>query len=211
MRRTHRKARVLMGAAAVGAALLLPTALSARADTSLASSVSTVTTTTLTMGTVTTTGQTVELAPMQVNSQPANVPPTNPPCDADHGVPLIHAEVCETPRPGDKEDGNHHCDGDMDADDMTHCPPMGSPTPSGSPSGTPSSSATPSGTASPSEDVCENGGILGETIADQLVDAGVPLTEPEDSGPISAPLESALSPLDPIAAEVTCIVSLLGL
>jgi hypothetical protein len=199
-----------MGAAAVGAALLLPTALSARADTALTGSAST-STTTLSMGTVTTSGQTVQLAPMTME-RPANAPPTNPPCDADHGMPLIHSEVCETPRPGDKEDNHHHCDGDGDADDMMHCP-SGSPssTPSGQPSGTPTSSGTPSSTASPSEDVCENGGIFGETIADQLVDAGVPLNEPEDNGPISAPLQSALSPLDPIAAEVTCIVSLLGL
>jgi len=209
MHRTRRRLRASAAVAtAIGAAFLLPTALSARADTA-ALSATTTSLTTVSMGDVTTSGAAVQLSPMVVDAQPPNVPPTNPPCDADHGMPLIHSRVCQSPRPGDKEDGNHHCDGDNDADDMQHCPPS-SPSPSGSPSGSPSS--TPSSSASPSEDVCETGGLLGpETIADQLVDAGVPLNEPEDNGPISGPLEQNLSPLDPIAAEVTCAVNLLGL
>jgi hypothetical protein len=215
MQRTRGRARTVMaGLIAAGAAVLLPTALSVRADTSLAT---TTATTSLSMGDVSVSGQVIELAPMSMDTQPVNVPPTNPPCDADHGVPLLHARPCQSPPPGDKEDGHHHCDGDNDADDQHHCP-QGSPsptsnpssTPSGTPSGTPSSSpsATPSGGA---EDACETNGLAGETIADQLVDAGVPLNEPEDDGPISGPLETSLSSLDPVAAEVTCLVNLLGL
>lgn len=210
MQRTRTRARALAAAmTAIGAAFLLPTALSAHADTT-AVSTTTTSLTTLNMGDVTTTGDAVQLSPMATDVQPPNVPPTNPPCDSDHGVPLIHSRVCQSPRPGDKEDGNHHCDGDNDSDDM-HCPPSGSPPPTSSPSSTPSGtpSSTPSGG---SEDVCETGGLLGpETIADQLVDAGVPLNEPEDNGPISGPVEQALSPLDPISAEVTCAINLLGL
>jgi len=211
MQRTRGRARtVAAGLIAAGAAVLLPTALSVRADTSLTT---TTATTSLSMGDVSVSGQVIELAPMSMDTQPVNVPPTNPPCDADHGVPLIHARPCQSPPPGDKEDGHHHCDGDNDADDQRHCP-EGSPSPtsnpSSTPSGTPSSSpsATPSGGA---EDACETNGLAGETIADQLVDAGVPLNEPEDDGPISGPLENSLSSLDPVAAEVTCLVNLLGL
>jgi hypothetical protein len=221
MRRTTKRIRVFAAAlTAVGGAFLLPTALSVHADTAGVTSLSS-TSTTLDMGAVTTlSGDTVQIAPMVVDDssmgkgRPSNAPPSNPPCDADHGMPLIHSRVCQSPRPGDKEDGNHHCDGDMDADDM-RCP-LGSPTPSpsggGTPTPTPSSSGTPTPSSGGGEDVCETGGLLGpETIADQLVDAGIPLNEPEDNGPVSAPLENALSPLDPVAAEVTCAINLLGL
>src|SRR5207249_8208526 len=105
------------------------------------------------------------------------------------------------------------------------------------PSTSSSSSSSSSGSSSPStsssspgpDSVCEFEGLLGsngfdvggpdETIADQLVDAGIPLNEPEvnpGGGAISEPLYDTVSPLtNPIlpgaAAEVACIVNLLTL
>jgi hypothetical protein len=58
-----------------------------------------------------------------------------------------------------------------------------------------------------------------ETLADLLVDNGVPLQEPEvgpGGGAISEPLYEGVAPLAPpltpgVAAEVACIVNLFGL
>jgi len=58
-----------------------------------------------------------------------------------------------------------------------------------------------------------------ETLADLLVDNGIPLNEPEvgpGGGPISEPVYEAVAPILPpvtpgVAAEVTCAVNLLGL
>jgi len=98
--------------------------------------------------------------------------------------------------------GGQHCDGDGDHDD--HGCPAATPTP------------TPTPTGGGGEDVCENGGLAGPTIADQLVNAGVPLNEPEATGPISSalvgsgdPLET--TPLGPVVNEVACVLSLLTL
>ncbi len=67
----------------------------------------------------------------------------------------------------------------------------------------------------PGEDVCETGGLLApETIADQLVDAGIPLHEPEADGPISSALVGSqleATPLAPVVNEVACAVNLLTL
>jgi hypothetical protein len=65
-----------------------------------------------------------------------------------------------------------------------------------------------------------NGGGPDETIADLLVDGGLPLNEPElppeGNGAISAPLYAGLAPIAPpltpgLAAELACGVNLLGL
>jgi hypothetical protein len=104
--------------------------------------------------------------------------------------------------------GGQHCDGDGDHDD--HGCPSGTPTP------TATATPTPTPTGGGGEDVCENGGLSGATIGDQLVDAGVPLNEPEATGPISSalvgsgdPLET--TPLAPVVNEVACVLSVLTL
>ena len=58
-----------------------------------------------------------------------------------------------------------------------------------------------------------------ETLADLAVDNGLPLQEPEvgpGGGPVSEPVYEFVAPIAPpltngVAAEVTCIINLLGL
>jgi hypothetical protein len=108
----------------------------------------------------------------------------------------------------DDEANDHHCDGDGDHDD-NGC--------TSSSSSSSSSSTTKSTTSSGgAEDVCETSGLAGPTIGDQLVDAGLPLNEPEANGPISGALVSSSDPLEgtplaPVVNEVACVANLLTL
>lgn len=81
-----------------------------------------------------------------------------------------------------------------------HCPPSPPPPPPPPPQ---------------QEDVCETGGLLTpETIADHLVDAGIPLHEPEADGPISSALVGSqleATPLAPVVNEAACAVNLVTL
>jgi len=111
---------------------------------------------------------------------------------------------------------SHEADDDCDATSSTMKATTSSTaassttnTAGGSTSSTAAGSSTTNG---PPEDVCETDGLLApETIADQLVDGGVPLNEPEADGPISSAIVSSLGALAPISSEAACVVSLLTL
>ena len=118
--------------------------------------------------------------------------PPGPPdkiCDGPAGA---HNPHCPNGNPGPPPGV---CDGPAGAHNP-HCQPPPPPPP-------------------PPEDVCETGGLLTpETIADHLVDAGIPLHEPEADGPISSALVGSqleATPLAPVVNEAACAVNLLTL
>lgn len=113
-------------------------------------------------------------------------------CDGPAGA---HNPLCPNGPPGPPD---KICDNPAVAAHNPHCKPPPPPPP-----------------PPPGEDVCEVGGLLApQTIADQLVDAGIPLHEPEADGPISSALVGSqleTTPLAPIVNEVACAVNLLTL
>ena len=117
-------------------------------------------------------------------------PPGPPSFICDHPAVAAHNPHCQNPPPPPPE-----CDGPAAAHNP-HCKPPPPPPP-------------------PPEDVCETGGLLApETIADQLVDAGIPLHEPEADGPISSALVGSqleTTPLAPVVNEAACAVNLVTL
>ena len=124
---------------------------------------------------------------------------------------------------GDGDNDNDRCGVDHDSDHDNDCKEAPESEPDndndqedqeeagGSTTTTTTTARSTSTTAS--EDVCENAGFSGATIADQLVDAGLPLNEPEANGPISSALVKgfATTPLAPLANELACLVNLLTL
>src|SRR3954453_11177280 len=102
--------------------------------------------------------------------------PPGPPdkiCDGPAAAHNPHCTAAPPPPPPE-------CDGPAAAHNP-HCTPAPPPPP-------------------PPEDACETGVLLApETIADQLVDAGIPLHEPEADGPISSALVGSQLETTPLA------------
>ncbi len=166
-------------------------------------------------------------------------PPSNPPCDSDnHLVKLPGGLGINKKCAGGSSTGNgtnggstgHPTNPPCDSDNHLIRLPKGlaKKCPSTS-TGNPSSTGPPPTTSGTGEDACETQGLFGsgsldaggpdETLADLLVDNGVPLNEPEvgpGGGPVSEPVYEFVAPLAPpltpgVAAEVTCILNLLTL
>jgi hypothetical protein len=158
-------------------------------------------------------------------------PPSNPPCDADHHS-LMPAFLQK----------HKQCNGSTSGSTTGKSTTNGTTTPpcdrdNHLAKGKPKKCRTSTSTTSPSttttttggEDACETNGVLGpnsldiggpsETLADLLVDNGLPLHEPEvgpGGGTISEPVYEFVAPILPpvtpgVAAEATCAVNLLGL
>lgn len=126
---------------------------------------------------------------------------------------------CETDESCTTTTSRPACDGDNDEDDEGCSTSTTTRTSTTTTATTTTTTTTTTATTTvksttTTEDVCENGGLAGPSIADQLVDAGLPLNEPEANGPLSGALVTSsleTTPLAPVINEVACIANLLTL